>query len=355
MIEIVNVSKTFDDGINRVEAVKDVSIKINKGEIYGVIGYSGAGKSTLIRCINLLERPTKGKIFFQGEDLTLLKEKELRIRRKKIGMIFQHFNLFNSRNVYENIAYPLRGSKLSKKEQRKKVLELLELVGLEDKENAYPSQLSGGQKQRVAIARSLANNPEILLCDEATSALDPRTTKSILGLLKELKTKLGLTIILITHEMEVIKEICDRVSVMEDGKVIEEGSTVSIFSKPNEETTMEFLDLSSNRRKIYDILALEKNIFNIQAGDVLARVAYVGDATGEALISQASRRFNLNANILYGSLEILGYTPVGELILLFTGEEKNIQQAINFFREKNLIVEVIDHGRDTSKIYTKCS
>ena len=355
MIEIIDVTKTFDDGTNKVEAVKNVSLKVNKGEIYGIIGYSGAGKSTLIRCINLLERPTEGKVLFQGEDLTLLKEKELRIRRKKIGMIFQHFNLFNSRNVYENIAYPLKGSKLSKQEQRKKVLELLELVGLEDKESAYPSQLSGGQKQRVAIARSLANDPEVLLCDEATSALDPRTTKSILNLLKELKIKLGLTIILITHEMEVIKEICDRVSVMEDGRVIEEGSTVSIFSEPNEETTMEFLDISSNRRKIYEILALEKNIFNIQPGDVLARVAYVGDATGEALISQASRRFNLNANILYGSLEILGYTPVGELILLFTGEEGDIQKAINFFREKNLIVEVINHGRDTPKIYTKCS
>lgn len=355
MIEIVDVSKTFNDGKNKVEAVKDVSIKINKGEIYGVIGYSGAGKSTLIRCINLLERPSKGKILFKGEDLTLLREKDLRERRKKIGMIFQHFNLLASRNVYENVAYPLRGSKLSKKEQRKKVMDLLELVGLADKETAYPSHLSGGQKQRVAIARSLANDPEVLLCDEATSALDPRTTKSILNLLKELKTKLGLTIIIITHEMEVIKEICDRVSVMENGEVIEEGSTVSIFSRPSKETTREFLDLSSNRRKIYEILDLKENIFNIEPGDVLARVAYVGQSTGEALISQASIKFNLNANILYGSLEILGYTPVGELILLFTGQEKNIQQAINFFREKNLIVEVIDHGRDTSKVYTKCS
>ena len=355
LIEIINVSKEFDLGKDKIEAVKNVSIKINKGEIYGIIGYSGAGKSTLIRCINLLERPTSGRVLFKGEDLTILKEKELRARRKKIGMIFQHFNLFNSRTVYQNVAYPLKASKLSKEEKDKKVLELLELVGLEDKAKAYPSQLSGGQKQRVAIARALANDPEILLCDEATSALDPRTTKSILTLLKELKEKLGLTIILITHEMAVIKEICDRVSVMEDGQVIEEGTTVTIFSEPSKETTREFLDTSSNRTKIYEILKLEKNIFNIQAGDVLARVAYVGDATGEALISQVSRKFNLNASILYGSLEILGHTPVGELIILFSGDGENIQEAVSYFRKKGLIVEVIDHGRDTSEVYTKCS
>lgn len=355
MIEMINVTKVFNHGENRVEAVKNVSLKVNQGEIYGIIGYSGAGKSTLIRCINLLERPTTGKVLFKGEDLTLLKEKELRERRKKIGMIFQHFNLLNSRNVYENIAYPLKGSKLSKKEKRERVVELLKLVDLEDKEKAYPSQLSGGQKQRVAIARALANNPEVLLCDEATSALDPKTTKSILYLLKKLKDKLNITIILITHEMAVIKEICDRVSVMEDGKIIEEGSTVKIFSQPTKETTREFLAISSNRTKIDNILALEKNIFNIKEGDILARVAYVGDATGEALISKVSRKYNLNASILYGNLEILGSTPVGELIILFSGERADIQNAINYFRQKGLIVEVINHVRYTSEVYTKCS
>ena len=185
MIELVDVSKVFDDGKNKVQAVNKVSLKVNKSEIYGIIGFSGAGKSTLLRCINLLERPTSGKVLFKGEDLTTLTEKELRKRRKKIGMIFQNFNLFNSRNVYDNIAYPLKGAKLSKEEEIKKIRALLDLVGLRDKEHAYPSQLSGGQKQRVAIARALANDPEVLLCDEATSALDPKTTKSILSLLKD--------------------------------------------------------------------------------------------------------------------------------------------------------------------------
>lgn len=355
MIEIIDVTKIFDDGKRKVEAVKEVNLKVNKGEIYGIIGYSGAGKSTLIRCINLLERPTRGKVLFKGEDLTLLKEKDLRESRKKIGMIFQQFNLLQSRNVYQNIAYPLKNSNLSKKDERKKVLELLELVGLEDKETAYPSQLSGGQKQRVGIARALANDPEVLLCDEATSALDPKTTKSILSLLKELRKRLDLTIILITHEMAVIKEICDRVSVMENGEIIEEGTIVKVFSEPSHPTTKEFLDTGSNRTKIHEILNLEENIFQIKAGDVLARVAYVGESTGEALISKVSRRYGLNASIIYGSIEFLSNTLVGELVIVFSGERDNIQSGLNYFRSKGLIVEVINHDRYTSKIYTKCS
>lgn len=355
MIEIRNVTKTFDDGKNKVIAVDNVSIKIEKGEIYGIIGYSGAGKSTLVRCINLLERPTEGKILFKGKDLTGVSEKKLREKRKKIGMIFQNFNLFNSRNVYHNVAYPLKGSKLSKAEEKKKVRDLLQLVGLSDKENAYPSQLSGGQKQRVGIARALANNPEVLLCDEATSALDPKTTTSILKLLKELKEKLGLTIVLITHEMAVIKEICDRVSIMEQGKVIEEGSTVKIFSKPEEEATKGFLETATNSSKIFDVLQLKDNIFNIQNDDVLTKVNYVGDCTKDALISEVSRRFKINASILYGNLEILNQTPVGELIVLFRGETASIQSSIDYFRQKGILVEVIEHGRDSSKVYTKCS
>jgi D-methionine transport system ATP-binding protein len=355
MIEIIGVTKIFDDGKRKVEAVRTVNLKVNKGEIYGIIGYSGAGKSTLIRCINLLERPTTGKVLFKGEDLTILKEKDLRESRKKIGMIFQQFNLLQSRNVYQNVAYPLKNSKLSKKEQRKKVLQLLELVGLEDKENAYPSQLSGGQKQRVGIARALANDPEVLLCDEATSALDPKTTKSILSLLKELRKKLDLTIILITHEMAVIKEICDRVSVMENGEIIEEGTIVKVFSEPSHPTTKEFLDTGSNRTKIHEILKLKENIFQIKAGDVLARVAYVGESTGEALISKVSRKYGLNASIIYGSIEFLSNTLVGELVILFSGERDDIQSGLDYFRSKGLIVEVINHDRDTSKIYTKCS
>ncbi len=355
LIEIIGVTKVFDNGKNKVKAIQDVSLNINKGEIYGIIGYSGAGKSTLIRCINLLERPTTGKIVFKGEDLTALREKDLRSRRKKIGMIFQHFNLFNSRNVYKNVAYPLKGSKLSKEEEKKRVLELLELVGLKDKVMAYPSELSGGQKQRVAIARALANNPEVLLCDEATSALDPKTTNSILELLRELKNKLNLTIVLITHEMSVIKQICDRVSVMEGGQIIEEGTVAQIFSQPIHETTKEFIDTTTNRGKIYEILNKEENIFNIKEEDVLARVAYIGESTTEALLSKGSRKYRIDASILYGNIEILGETPIGEMIILFSGERENIQSFINYFREKGLIVEVIDHEGSNSKVYTKCS
>lgn len=355
MIEIIGATKIFDNGKSKIQAVKDVSLKINRGEIHGIIGYSGAGKSTLVRCINLLERPTKGKVLFKGEDLTTLREKDLRDRRKKMGMIFQHFNLFNSRSVYGNIAYPLKGSKLSKKEERERVLELLELVGLADRVKAYPSELSGGQKQRVAIARALANNPEVLLCDEATSALDPKTTDSILELLRELRTKLNLTIVLITHEMAVIKKVCDRVSVMEDGRIIEEGTVAQIFTQPVHETTKEFIDTTTNRGRIYEILNKGEDIFNIKKEDVLARVVYVGESTAEALLSKASRRYGIDASILYGNIEILANTPTGEMIILLSGEGENIQRFMDYFKAKGLIVEVLDHGADTSKVCTKCS
>ena len=232
MIELKNVTKNFSAGNNTVHAVKDVSLVIDKGEIFGIIGFSGAGKSTLVRCINLLERPDTGNVIVDGNDLTALKARDLRMARKKIGMIFQHFNLMPSRTVAGNVEYSLFGGRLSKEAKRKKVRELLSLVDIADKENAYPSQLSGGQKQRVAIARALANDPKVLLCDEATSALDPQTTASILELLQDLNKKLGITIVVITHEMAVVKQICDRVAVMENGNVVEEGDVFSIFANP---------------------------------------------------------------------------------------------------------------------------
>lgn len=355
MIKLIDVSKIFDDGINKIKAVDNVSIKIKQGEIYGIIGFSGAGKSTLLRCINLLEKPTEGKILFKGEDLTSLDEKRLREKRKKIGMIFQNFNLFNSRDVYHNISYPLKGANLSKEEEKKKVKELLELVGLSDKEHAYPSQLSGGQKQKVAIARALANDPEVLLCDEATSALDPNTTKSILNLLKELKKRLGLTIILITHEMEVIKEICDRVSIMEDGKIIEEGSIIKIFSNPQNETTKKFLESDSNANKVSQLLDDNNNILSMKDGDVLTKVNYLGDATKEATISEASRKFNINASILTGNIEVINQTLIGELVVLFSGEPEDIDKGIKYFIKKGIKVEVIQDGRNSFKAYSKCS
>ena len=235
MIELSHISKEFVSGKRTVHAVQDVSLTIDKGEIFGIIGFSGAGKSTLVRCINLLERPTSGKVIVDGQDMLSLSAKELRQARKKIGMIFQHFNLMPSRTVFSNVAYPLQGQGLSKQAIQNKVRKLLKLVDIADKETAYPSQLSGGQKQRVAIARALANDPKVLLCDEATSALDPQTTKAILTLLKDLNQKLNLTIVMITHEMAVVKEICDHVAIMEHGQVVEQGEVFSLFADPKQD------------------------------------------------------------------------------------------------------------------------
>lgn len=341
MIELVNVSKEYYSKDKRIIALDNVSLRVSKGEIHGVIGYSGAGKSTLIRCINLLEKPDRGEVLYNNENLTLLGEKDLRNRRKKIGMIFQHFNLLPSRNVYENIAYPLKKENLSKELERKKIKELLELVELEDKELAYPSQLSGGQKQRVAIARALANNPEVLLCDEATSALDPKTTKSILGLLKKLRDDLDLTIILITHEMEVIKEICNKVSIMEKGKIVEQNDIVSIFSNSECDATKEFIESTSNIAKLEEILESDRNIFGLRAGDVLVKVQYVGELANEGILSQASRKFQIEISVIFGNFDVIGNVPLGELIVFFRGDGPQIEKGLNYFKEKGLKIEII--------------
>ena len=232
MIELTHISKDFASGGRTVHAVQDVSLSIGKGEIFGIIGFSGAGKSTLVRCINLLERPTSGSVTVDGKKMTALSARELRQARKKIGMIFQHFNLMPSRTVFGNVAYPLRGSGLSREQIADKVHRLLELVGIGDKAEAYPKQLSGGQKQRVAIARALANDPNVLLCDEATSALDPQTTKAILRLLKNLNEKLGITVVIITHQMSVVKSVCNHVAILDDGEVVEDGLVSTVFSAP---------------------------------------------------------------------------------------------------------------------------
>ena len=241
MIEFRRVSKLFDDGEKKIEALKEINITVEKGDIFGVIGFSGAGKSTLIRTVNLLEYPTSGEVIVEGKDLSKMAEKDLREAKKNIGMIFQHFNLLNSKTVFDNVAMPLLLSHKKKKEIEESVYEVLRFVGLEEKAMSYPNQLSGGQKQRVGIARALATNPSILLCDEATSALDPQTTKSILNLLKRINEEYKITILIITHEMEVIKEICNRVAVMEDGSVIESGNVIDIFAHPKTETTRNFV------------------------------------------------------------------------------------------------------------------
>ena len=254
MIELVNVEKTYYSKAGDIHALHKTSLSIKAGEIFGIIGLSGAGKSTLVRCINMLEKPTAGQVFVDGQELTAMSEAQLRKARQSIGMIFQHFNLLPARTVAGNVAYPLKGSGLSKEDIQKKVATLLELVGIGDKADAYPSQLSGGQKQRVAIARALANDPQVLLCDEATSALDPQTTKAILHLLKHLNETLGITIVLITHEMAVVKEICDRVAVMEYGRVVEQGEVFTVFAEPKQDITKSFIHTTSNLQKVEELI-----------------------------------------------------------------------------------------------------
>jgi D-methionine transport system ATP-binding protein len=345
LILIENVNKVYTSEKNSVEALRKINVNIPRGEIFGIIGYSGAGKSTLIRCINLLERPTSGKVVVDGKDLTTLSSKELRESRKKIGMIFQHFNLMKGRNVFQNIAYSLKGSGLSKTEVESKVLELLELVGLKDKRFAYPSQLSGGQKQRVGIARSLANDPHILLCDEATSALDPQTTKSILKLLREINEKLGLTIVLITHEMQVIKEICHSVAVMEDGNIVEYGDVLDIFSNPKASITKDFVSTVFHNNDILSILEKEEFITTIEENEIIARISFVGQRTGQPFISRISRNFKIDASILFGNIESIKGVPIGSLIVKLSGNKSNVLDAIKYLEEHNVKVEVIKDVR----------
>ena len=293
MIRFEHVSRVYHNDGREFAAVNDVSLEIEKGEIFGIIGFSGAGKSTLVRCINLLERPTSGKVFIGDEELTAMSPAELRQHRKKIGMIFQQFNLFASRTVYENVAFPLKGSNLTKEEKDRKVRDLLKLVELEEKAGAYPSQLSGGQKQRVAIARALANDPEIILSDESTSALDPRTTRAILDLLKKVNKELGITIVVITHEMQVIKDICDRVAVMKDGQVVETGTVFDIFANPKKQITREFVENTSNMSRIYELVDSRSPVVALKPGEAILRFRYLERNVSEALVSQLSRKFDL--------------------------------------------------------------
>ena len=345
MIRFENVSKTFRGNGKQVEAVKEVSLHIKKGEIFGIIGYSGAGKSTLVRCINLLERPDRGRIWIGDTEITVLKGKSLRKQRRKIGMIFQQFHLFASRNVYENVAYPLKHQGLTRQEIKKRVEELLNLVGLEDKASAYPSQLSGGQKQRAAIARALANEPDILLCDEATSALDPKTTTAILRLLQEVNRKLGVTIVVITHEMQVVKESCGSVAVMEGGSVVEEGEVFDIFSNPHEKITGDFVNNASNLSRIYTYLEEKAEITRLNKGECILRLHYLHKNTSEALVSQISRDFSLNVNIIFGNIELIGENPIGGLVAIVSGSGENIRRAVDFLREKKVGVEVLADAR----------
>lgn len=349
MIELKSLHKIYSTKAGQVEALKDVTLNIKKGDIYGIIGFSGAGKSTLVRCINFLEKPTSGEVIIDGRNLGTLSNKELRDERKKIGMIFQHFNLMKSRTVFENIAYPLKGNGYSKEEINSKVNDLLKIVELEDKANVYPSQLSGGQKQRVGIARALANDPKVLLCDEATSALDPQTTKSILRLLKEVNKKFGITIVVITHEMQVVKEICTRAAVMENGKVVEEGSIFKIFSVPREKITKNFIDSTSLLTNIYDLIKDGSSVVDIKENEKILKLKYLENSTSEPIISIVSREFNVDTSIIFGNVEIIQESPLGGLIVIIRGEENQINKVIDYFKENNVEVEVIKDGKFSTK------
>lgn len=350
MIELKDISVSFYEKKKRIDAVKNVSIEINKGEVFGIVGYSGAGKSTLVRVINLLQEPTKGEITINGQSILSLRPKELREQRKKIGMIFQHFNLMKERTVYDNVDFSLKYSGLKKAEREEKIQQLLQLVGLEDKRDAYPSQLSGGQKQRVAIARALVNDPEILLCDEATSALDPKTTLQILNLLKQLNQTLGLTIVLITHEMQVVKEICHRVAVMENGEVIEENEIVSIFSDPQEPLTQDFIKTATHVDQALETILSHPTLAELGEQDVLAEFSYVGAQTSEPLIAQLFSKYHVVTNILYGNVEIVQQVPLGNLIVVLSGEEGQRQKAFEFLKEQDVRVTILKEYTSDKKV-----
>ena len=334
IIELKNIVKTFpSEKVGEgVHAVRDVSLAIEEGDIFGIIGYSGAGKSTLVRCINLLEKPTSGEVIVEGKNITGYSEAELRAVRRRMGMIFQHFNLLNSANVFENVAAPLKNQgKLSGKEIKERVEEMLRLTGLEDKERAYPSQLSGGQKQRVAIARALVGRPKILLCDEATSALDPNTTTQIIELLRSLQEKLRLTVVMITHQMEVVKSICNKVAVMEEGKIVEEGSLVEVFSEPKSSITKEFREKTLYRKEA--VALAEKNKRN------LYELTFIGEKANDPAIMDLVRNYSVEVSILFGNIEILSGVPFGTLTIDMKGEGKDILDAVAYLKSREIKVE----------------
>jgi len=340
MIEIQDVSKRFRGSAGETEVLKGVSLSIRAGEIFGIIGRSGAGKSTLVRCINLLERPTSGKVLVNGRDITGLSVTELRKARQGIGMIFQLFNLLSSRTVFENVAFPLELAGYSKADIKATVEPLLDLVGLADKRDAYPAQLSGGQKQRVGIARALASKPSVLLCDEATSALDPETTKSILALLQDINAKLGLTIVLITHEMQVIKEICHRVAVLDQGRVVEQGPVFDIFTAPRTEITRSFVrDLVDRELPA----GLQARMSAQTDGNPVLRIIFTGPSANSPVISDVVRRFAVSMNILQAHVDYIQGAPYGNIVVEAQGAEADIQAVTDYIRGIDLRVEVLGH------------
>ena len=343
MIKLSRIEKIYDTPTGKVHALKGIDLEIERGEIFGIIGLSGAGKSTLVRCINMLERPTSGEVFVDGKDMMKLSESELRDARKNIGMIFQHFNLLSSATVYENIAFPLTLSNTPKDEIEKKVRPLLELVGLKDKADVYPSQ---GQKQRVGIARALASDPKILLCDEATSALDPQTTKSILALIKDINKKLALTVVVITHEMQVIKEICDKVAVISDGVIAELGSVLEVFTNPQHAITKEFISVLLSNELPAAFRGNEISQIQTPGSLLLLRLIFLGEKADDPVLAEMIRVCQgVECTMLFGNLDEIHGVPFGRFIVGLSGEDSAIQQALFYLGTKDVRVEVIGYVR----------
>lgn len=334
MIEIKNLSKSFQTADGTVEALKNVSLTINDGDIYGIIGMSGAGKSTLVRCINMLERPTQGSVLIDGCDIGSLNGAQLREKRRNITMIFQGFNLLMQRTCLKNVCFPLELAGVGKHEAKARAYELLETVGLPDKANAYPAQLSGGQQQRIAIARALATNPKVLLCDEATSALDPNTTHSILGLIKDINEKLGITVIIITHQMSVVEEICGKVAILDGGSVVEEGAVSEVFSAPKSDAA---------KRLVFPESCEADEIITHTQGERVIRVVFNGaKAASTPLISKMAMEKNITANIMAASTKSIGDKAYGNMLLGISGEEQ-MKQAVEYLRSvPDIIVEEVE-------------
>ena len=331
MIQTVNVSKTFSGKEGQVEALKNISLNIYKEDIFGIIGMSGAGKSTLVRCLNFLERPTSGQVYVEGKDLSALKEKQLRNERTQIAMIFQHFNLLMQRNVLDNVCFPMEIIGMSRANARKRAVELLEEVGLEDKARSYPAQLSGGQKQRVAIARALATEPKILLCDEATSALDPTTTKSILELLREINRKHGITIVIITHAMSVVQEICNRVAIIDNGELAETGTVLEVFSRPKSHAAKKLVFPDGGDSSVAEM-----------RGRRCIRIVFSSNSSFEPVIGNMVLHCNAPVNILLADTRDIGGIAQGQMILQLPEEEQTAARMIQYLRDRNLGVEELD-------------
>ncbi|WNL40859.1 methionine ABC transporter ATP-binding protein [Halomonas sp. PAMB 3264] len=342
MIELSNVSKTFGSGPRAVHALKNVNLTVPRGAIHGVIGLSGAGKSTLIRCVNLLERPSEGRVSLDGRDITTLKRRELNRTRHRIGMIFQHFNLLTTRTVFDNVALPLELMGQKRADIKTRVTPLLEMVGLVDKARMYPAQLSGGQKQRVAIARALASNPQVLLCDEATSALDPQTTSSILELLRDINQKLGITILLITHEMEVVKSICHRVSLISGGELVEDADVGDFFTAPSTRLGREFLNDFLQLSPPKELIARLSDTQGPQSHPVV-RLTFSGDAVSTPLISRLARECSVDVSILQAKVESIQERTLGLMIAELLGSPEQTQQAMAYLQAHQLQVEVLGY------------